>query len=461
MMLHRRRAIVAQVIGEFFGGLGRSFTPYLENRAPQAPATVARELEISKAAGDMAESLHGSVPPPLLFERALLADMEGRPQDAQANLDELLKAYPGFLAAATACGALSLAANDPGRAIRSFACVETELANTREGAALLADALRAIGMHQSASRYDLATLTCPGHADSRGNDCAPVDMFGVAARDAQMPAAVIIGELPDGRLLCNDRGLYYAQRLFAEQYWVSYRRIGRRILQKFRLLLYAGSKLLEGPMDRLYLAFAERGWPFPGAHVALDGKDRKAHVHVSVDDTHGNHRARKSLGAKFRGTLEKLLSAFTSAGLWGLRIANNPRVRRALYRSYKRLPESVRYRLNRHVLSPVRRLTSREWQQIPEQDWQSKIYRERVRIGVARMLQPRVTLRPVGFESVVTIAARDGDDASRSPDDTYGEDAVGMSVETYRIPPAAAEIFNDLVHQQENETVLSGRIIEE
>jgi hypothetical protein len=467
MMLHRRRAIVAQVVDEFFGNLESRFAPHLENRAPQAPRSIVDELEISKAASDIAASIRGSAPSPLLFERALLAQMQGRSKEAMADLDDVLKVYPGFVAAAIASARLSLAANNPAKAIRSLVCVETELANTREGMASLADALRAVGMHRSASRYDLATLTCPGYADSHGNDCAPVDMFGGAARDAQMPAAIIIGELADGRLLCNDRGIYYAQRLLSEQYGIAYRRIGRRILQRFRLLLHAGATLLEGPIGRLNLAFVERGWPFPGAGVALDGKDRKATGHDSLDETHGNHRARKSLTAKLRGTLGKLLSAFTAAGLWSLRIANHPKVRVPIYRSYKRLPEPVRYRFNRHVLMHVRRLSRDRWREIAQQDWQSNIGRERLRIGIERILQSNVTLKATGFEPLDMTYAN----GAAVSDETYDGNAVGLvclatqkSLEPHGIPPAAAKIFSDLVREirhQDSEVTLTDRNTEE
>jgi hypothetical protein len=211
MMLHRRRAVVARAVGEFLDRLGPRFLPYLENRAPQAPRSFAGELELSKAAGTVAAALDGSAPP-LLFERALLAEMDERNADALADLDELLKAYPGFLSAAIASARLAVIDEDPGRAIGSLAYVERELVHTREGSALLADALHAIGMHEAASHYDLATLICPDHAGSHGNDCAPVDMNGKAANHPRMPAAFIVAGLPDGRSVCNDRGIYYVGR---------------------------------------------------------------------------------------------------------------------------------------------------------------------------------------------------------------------------------------------------------
>ena len=79
-----------------------------------------------------------------------------------ADLRRLLDSYPGFVAAAFAAARVALSDNDPVGAIESLAFVERELFQTREGAALLADALRAVGMHEAASRYDLAALTNAG-----------------------------------------------------------------------------------------------------------------------------------------------------------------------------------------------------------------------------------------------------------------------------------------------------------
>ena len=95
MMLHRRRAIVATVVGEFLSRAGSSFLPYVEGRALQAPGDVASEVEIAKAAGEAAANISGAAPP-LLFERALLAEAEGRRVEALSDLDELLEAYPGI-----------------------------------------------------------------------------------------------------------------------------------------------------------------------------------------------------------------------------------------------------------------------------------------------------------------------------------------------------------------------------
>jgi len=89
-MLYRRRATVAKVISEFFGAVGKGFGPYLANRAPQAPVNVAREIEEAKnAASIIAPRYEHSAP--LLFERAALAEMEGRHKNARLNLTKSLR----------------------------------------------------------------------------------------------------------------------------------------------------------------------------------------------------------------------------------------------------------------------------------------------------------------------------------------------------------------------------------
>jgi hypothetical protein len=208
MMLHRRRATIPKVINEFFGAAGNAFTSDLTDPAPQAAADFSSEIAAAKAAGLVAEGACGDAPP-LLFERAMLADIEGRRGDALADLRRLLDSYPGFVAAAFAAARVALEDNDPMGAIESLAYVERELFQTREGAALLADALRAVGMHEAASRYDLAALTNAGQVDSRGNDCAPVDVVGNIACNCRMLPAFYVETLPGGRILYNDRGVYY------------------------------------------------------------------------------------------------------------------------------------------------------------------------------------------------------------------------------------------------------------
>jgi hypothetical protein len=208
MMLHRRRAVLSQVLEGFFARAGTAFAPRSKDAAPKAPRRFGDEMAAAKAAGGVAEDALGSTPP-LLFERAMLADMEGRQAEALADLKGLLDRYPGFVVAAMAAARLSLANKDPLNAIEKLAYVERELVQTREGAALLADVLRAVEMPEAASSYDLAALTNAGYADSRGNDCAPVDTAGRVVSHNRMLPAFYIGTLPDGRILYNDRGVYY------------------------------------------------------------------------------------------------------------------------------------------------------------------------------------------------------------------------------------------------------------
>jgi len=209
MMLHRRRAAVAETVSKFISQVGSRFAPYLDGRAPQAPIDPDSEMAAATAAGEVVTRECGSVPA-LLFERAMLAEMAGRHDAALADYRELLNTYPGFAQAAIAEAHLALAAGDPGRAIRSLAFVEQELSASREGTAILAQALRSVGMHRAASRYDLAALVNGGHHDSRGNDCAPVDLTGNVVGDVRMPPlALCLGTVGPGRALCNDRGLYY------------------------------------------------------------------------------------------------------------------------------------------------------------------------------------------------------------------------------------------------------------
>jgi hypothetical protein len=208
MMLHIRRAAAAEAINAFMASVGARFAPG-ERCAPPAPIDPNEELAAAAADGKIVVRERG-LTPALLFERATLAEMTGRPDDALRDLGQLLNIYPGFLQAAIADARLALTAGNPGRAIRSLTVVERELSHTREGAMVLADALRATGMHHAASRYDLIALLGLGHNDSRGNDCAPEDVAGNAVTDVRMPPlALCIGKYPSGEPLCNERGVYY------------------------------------------------------------------------------------------------------------------------------------------------------------------------------------------------------------------------------------------------------------
>lgn len=208
MMLHRRRAVVATVIDDFFARIGSRYAPYLQGRVSAAPLDPAGERAIAARAGELAASFCGIVPP-LAFERALLAESEGRSGDALADLKQVLAAYPGFVAGAIAAGRMALAAGDPAEAIRLLAPVEGEITHIRDGAALLADAARAIGLHELASRYDLAALICRGGYDSHGNDCAPIDLTGKIADDERMPQWLYLEGQVDGSVICNAGGIYY------------------------------------------------------------------------------------------------------------------------------------------------------------------------------------------------------------------------------------------------------------
>ena len=150
-MLFRRRAGLATIMKEFFAALGPRFGRYLDGREPNVPLDPAHEIEEAKAAADIvAASLEGT--PPLLFERAIVSEMDGRTADARADLEGLLKQYPGFVHAAVRAADLALNAGEPERAIRYLAPIEIEVQHTRDGTGVLANALRAIDRHEDASR---------------------------------------------------------------------------------------------------------------------------------------------------------------------------------------------------------------------------------------------------------------------------------------------------------------------
>jgi hypothetical protein len=417
----------------------------VEGRAPQAPGDVARETGIAKAAGDVAANIGGSAPP-LLFERALLAETEGRRVEALSDLDELLEAYPGFLTAAIASARLSLAVKDPGRAIRSLAYVESELIHNREGAALLADALRAVGMHEAASRYDLATLMCLGYVDSRGNDCAPVDMMGNTTSDVRMPPAFLLGTLADGRVLSTDRGLYYVSNSTAGGYLAALMDILRLPLPAPRssvsrggLLRRAMSNFLQGPKNRLSLFFAAKGWPFPGGFVARV-KARSGSTAADDDRLWQIYRLDKH---------------FAAAGRWMLQIAADPRIREPIYRFYKRLPTPIRYRLNKIILRPVRRRIFSDWHEIPERDRRSGIARERLWLGIARIFQFRTTPRAAGSERIETADSNGAWNvavlSSQKPSDSGATNPAAARLEQLlksgALPPPAAEVLSGLLQE--------------
>jgi hypothetical protein len=104
---------------------------------------------------------------------------------------------------------MALEAGDPVEAIHLLAVVERELTHTCAGAAAMADAARAIGLHEAASRYDLLALTCHGAHDSRGNDCVPFGLTGEIADDGRMPQTLYIEGQADDSVICNAGGVYY------------------------------------------------------------------------------------------------------------------------------------------------------------------------------------------------------------------------------------------------------------
>jgi hypothetical protein len=392
MMLHRRRAVVAQVVAEFQSRVGDRFLSHPESDAVRAPKSVASEFVASKAACSQAANVNAAAPP-LLFERALLAETEGRGADARADLDQLLRAFPGFLSAAIASARLALVDQDPGQAIRLLVYVERELAHIREGSALLADALHAIGMHEAASRYDLAALICPDHAGSHGNDCAPVDIDGNAANDPRMPAAFIADVLADGRSICNDRGVYY---------------VGR---------------------------------PAAGGSVA-------------------ELTAGQVSSAPRRGGLRFILRTATFSAVAGgrriVRMIMPSRVPKPLDLHYRRLPQALRYRINRYVLVPLRRLSNGRLQRVPEQDWRSDISRARLCAGIIRIMERSAVRRVrslarlgiVDTDNAKTVAAGSGEISSQQ---SVGR---GLSAgeppplpDTGDLPPAAAAVLNNLVQR--------------
>ena len=266
------------------------------------------------------------MPPPLAFERALLAEADGRFGDALADLKQVLAAYPGFVAGAIAAARMALAAGDPAEAIRLLAPVEGEITHTRDGAALLADAARAIGLHESASRYDLAALICRGGYDSHGNDCAPVDLTGKIADDERMPQSLYLEGQADGSVICNAGGIYYSVNPFVG-HLLSVVNRGRR-LSTMRSLgpsaptrqKRAIAEIFEAATARLRLLLGGR---FPNAFVLLRKYSASAWSAL-----------RRFLAAVFRlaASIDLALVVF-------------------LYRLYRRLPVPVRASANKIVQS--------------------------------------------------------------------------------------------------------------
>jgi hypothetical protein len=206
MIIRRQRAVVAEVVRQFFARAGGRFSPFQGQilwgtSNPSAEAVTANVVE------QLATHLSGD-PVATLFERAQRAELNGQYSAALADFESVRERYPGFLPAAIASARLALSLRRPEQAVRALLCVERELLKVRNGAAILADGLRELGFHHAASRYDLAALTNFTH-DSLANVCAPVDVTGKVVGDHQMPPAFWLEVGPNGRSLYNDRGIYY------------------------------------------------------------------------------------------------------------------------------------------------------------------------------------------------------------------------------------------------------------
>ena len=109
MMLHRRRAVVAAVIGDFFTRIGNRFGRYLEGRVPQVPKDPVDEVATAKppatSSAIFVTRLCRCCSSALCSQKRM-----ARFGDAHADLKQVLAAYPGFVAAAVAAGRVALAA---------------------------------------------------------------------------------------------------------------------------------------------------------------------------------------------------------------------------------------------------------------------------------------------------------------------------------------------------------------
>jgi hypothetical protein len=331
MMLYRRRAVAAGVIGAFRARMGARFGPFLEGR-PHAPADPAAELASAKAAGDIVANIDAASPP-LLFERALVAEAEGRLGDAQTDLQRLLAPYPGFSEAAIAAARVALTMGDPSQAIHSLAAVEGEMMHLRDGAALLADTTRAMGLYETASRYDLAALLCRGAYDSRGNDCAPVDVTGKTANDDRMPQIFYFESQPDGSIIANAHGVYYRMNPLLSRSLLMFK--PGQTLSTIRSLGVAKPRAESGRFSEACEATTARLLLFLEAHPRL-----KSHVYW----------LRNSLAAPVHRLSGRLATDVHM--LAGVDMA----VMVFLYRSYRRLPVPVRAAANKLLFGPGRRL---------------------------------------------------------------------------------------------------------
>jgi hypothetical protein len=368
MMLHRRRALASQVIEEFFASAGSRFVPYLGDQASTRLLTFASEMAEANAAAAVAERVGGSTMP-LLVERASMAETEGRVHDAVADLERLLEAYPGFVTAALAAGRLAFADGDPLRAIDALACVHRELIETREGAGLLADVLREIGVPEAASRYDVAALIGLGYMDSRGNDFAPVDAAGNVVSHNRMLPAFYVDHLPDGHVLYNDRGVYYSTNST----------IGDLLFSIFRSCTADGSRVRR------------RRARSPDGLVAF------------------RFLRRLKLGAYKKAPLGKVLSVVPIAFL----------------RAWRKL-SWLRRAIDRSLRGALPQIAAWGLLEIPERDRHSPIVQARVRSGITAIFGSRLALigDPRRGTSELRGAANGETNVSSDPPQKHDENSV-------------------------------------
>lgn len=420
-MVHRRRAIMAQAINEFRAAIGPTFDPYLDGRASQAPVDAARELRAAQALIGIASGPGREPSVPVLFERAMVAEMEGRFAEARTALDQLLELCPGFMTAAFAAASLALAAGKPKRAIRWLAPIEAELAHTREGTGLLATALRALGLGAIASRYECTMLTCRGDHDSRGNDCAPVDVRGEIAIDDGMPPPFRLETQQDGRALWNDRGNYYLLHPSFITLPLS------RLLERQRQLADAGKSLTmrRGPVGAVVDLLVKRADPY-FALAVLSRWDRI--VEPWHRFRHSARRATKRAARKF------------------------------IYRPYKRLPEPMRASVpmvvRRLVLDRANRVSTQSIEVVSSAPHSStqllrlrtgleSIFLDSRRAPADETITPLEMLDPGAQSPAVSERQRAGTGRIfYSPGKTAEEAARDL-------PPAAARVLEELTAESE------------
>lgn len=457
MMLYRRRAIVAEVVGAFLRRVGGQFQPYLDGRMPDGPVDRASELAKAKAACDIAGSL--CVAPPLLFERALLAEADGRPDDARSDLELLLSAYPGFVPAAVTSARVALAAGDPAGGIRSLATVEREIIHIREGASLLADAMRAVGLCGRASRYDLAALISHGYHDSRGNDCAPVDVAGASANDGRMPQIFYFESQPDGSIVCNSRGIYcHVNQLFG---WLLLAMNHQQPVSAFRRLSAGGTKPRKGAMalaaegigGRLRLLLAVPGPYVSTLRSLVGGSEAVWRQSSEIDRTIISFIVYwgRRLGAMFL-----LLAAFLSR-----------LVAAFCYRLYKMLPAPVRtevIKLSRFSLGKARSLAWRltlagarrlgphlasRLREIPDRNARLRLAQDRYHSGLSRIFGLPMMQAASGSNDTAARASDQRASTSDGAVSSFGPSRWDVPA-AGELPPAAMQVFSQLVREAYN-----------